>query len=69
MLMAGIEDGISCFTSLRCSSLGFCFFGRIKSKRPSRGKVLYWPSPGRGLDDMVDALRPCMAKRLRSSKE
>ena len=71
MWMANVEGGISCFTSsLRSSSLGFCCCcGRIKSKRPSRGKVLYSPSPGRGLDDTVEALTPCMAKRLRSVKE
>ena len=69
MWMANVEGGISCFTSLGLSSLGFCFCGRIKSKRPSRGKVLYSPSPGRALDDTVEALTPCMAKRLRSFKE
>ena len=73
MWMANVEGGISCFTSsLGSSSLGFCFRGRIKSRRPSRGKVLYSPSPGMALDDTddtVEALTPCMAKRLRSLKE
>lgn len=75
MWMANVEGGISCFTSslgsspLSLSSLGFCFCGRIKSMRPSRGKVLYSPSPGRALDDTVEALTPRMAKRLRSFKE
>ena len=69
MRIAIVESGISCFASLGSSSLGFCFCGRIKSMRPSRGKVLYSPSPGRALDDTVEALTPRMAKRLRSFKE
>lgn len=66
MWTVSVEDGVSSFTS---SSLGFCFCGRIKSKRPSRGKDLYSPSPGMALGDTVVALTPCMAKRLRSLKE
>ena len=69
MWMGNVEGGIFCFNSLGSSSFGFCFCGRIKSKRPSRGRVLYSPSPGMGLDDTVEALTPCMAKRLRSFKE
>ena len=68
MWTVSVEDGVSSF--LESSSLGFCFCGRIKSKRPSRGKVLYSPSPGMAPDDtVVAALTPCMAKRLRSLKE
>ena len=69
MWMATVEVGIPSFTSFGPSSLDFCFCGRIKSKRPSRGKVLYSPSPGMALDDTVVALTPCMANRFRSLKE